>query len=84
MRMQYSLQMYLYAALIRGRLLFPLKPGSQYDAGASVVGENWCSRSQFSVGGVVEGVSEGGSLYEPRPWRSKISATSASNALRKR
>ena len=28
-----------------------------------------------SVGGIVEGVSEGGSLYEPCPWRSKISAS---------
>ena len=37
-----------------------------------------------SIGGVVEGVSEGGSLYEPRPWRSKISASSASHAQRKR
>ena len=36
------------------------------------------------VGGVVEGVSEGGPLYEPRPWRSKISASSASHAQRKR
>ena len=72
-----------------------LKPGSQYDAGASVASRTSRASSAktgvpvhnlafASVGGVVEGVSEGGSLYEPRPWRSKISATSASHAQRKR
>ena len=72
-----------------------VKPGSQYDAGASVASRTSRASSAktgvpvhniafASVGGVVEGVSEGGSLYEPRPWRSKISATSASHAQRKR
>ena len=71
------------------------KPGSQYDAGASVASQTSRASSAktgvpvhnlafASVGGVVEGVSEGGSLYETRPWRSKISATSASHAQRKR
>ena len=75
-----------------------VKPGSQYDAGASVASRtSRTSRASSaktgvpvhnlafaSVGGVVEGVSEGRSLYEPRPWRSKISASSASHAQRKR
>ena len=77
------------------RWLPRLKPGSQYDAGASVASRTSRASSAktgvpvhnlafASVGGVVEGVSEGGSLYEPRPWRSKISATSAIHAQRKR
>ena len=76
-------------------IAYSIKPGSQYDAGASVASRTSRASSAktgvpvhnlafASVGGVVEGVSEGGSLYEPRPWRSKISVSSASHAQRKR
>ena len=60
------------------RAVDSIKPGSQYDAGASVASRTSRASSAkigvpvhnlafASVGGVVEGVSEGGSLYEPRP-----------------
>ena len=70
----------LSAILGASRVLSPpwIKPGSQYDAGASVASRTARASSAkigvpvhnlafASVGGVVEGVSEGGSLYEPRP-----------------